>query len=255
MQNGCAPSIFREMARRLLVLASLILVLAACGSTKTVTVTVKAQAPPTAKVSPLVAEGAHYFNQFACAQCHGPNGGGGIASSVPALKVIGKALTATQLRTIIDHGLGVAADPKQPYMPVWGQVISRRQVTALVAYVHAGLPAVTGATEAPVQTDQGPVVEGAQLYVRDGCIKLPRAERSRRGSESAVSRQVDPPALRRRLLPPVQHGREDHRRDPERQRPRPRADRLDAALGRHPERHRATRPGRLHQDAEDRLTI
>jgi mono/diheme cytochrome c family protein len=86
---------------------------------------------------------------------------------VPALKIIGKALTATQLRTIIDHGLGVAADPKQPYMPVWGQIISRRQVTALVAYVHAGLPAVT---EAPVQTDQGPVVEGAQLYVRDGCI-------------------------------------------------------------------------------------
>jgi mono/diheme cytochrome c family protein len=34
-------------------------------------VTVKAQAPPAAKVSPLVAEGAHYFNQFACAQCHG----------------------------------------------------------------------------------------------------------------------------------------------------------------------------------------
>jgi mono/diheme cytochrome c family protein len=82
---------------------------------------------------------------------------------VPALKIIGKALTATQLRTIIDHGLGVAADPKQPYMPVWGQIISRRQVTALVAYVHAGLPAVTAATEAPVQTDQGPVVEGAQL--------------------------------------------------------------------------------------------
>jgi cbb3-type cytochrome c oxidase subunit III len=170
MRNGCAPGTVHEMVRRLLVLASLILVLAACGSTKTVTVTVKAQAPPGAKVSPLVAEGAHYFNQFACAQCHGPNGGGGIASSVPALKIIGKALTATQLRTIIDHGLGVAADPKQPYMPVWGQIISRRQVTALVAYVHAGLPAVTGATEAPVQTDQGPVVEGAQLYVRDGCI-------------------------------------------------------------------------------------
>jgi cbb3-type cytochrome c oxidase subunit III len=158
------------MAGRLLALASLLVVLSACGSTKTVTVTVPAQSPAGANVSPLVAEGAHYFNQFACAQCHGPNGGGGIGSSVPALKIIGRALTASQLRTIIDHGLGVAADPKQPYMPVWGQIISRRQVTALVAYVHAGLPAVAGATAVPVQTDQGPVVEGAQLYVRDGCI-------------------------------------------------------------------------------------
>jgi mono/diheme cytochrome c family protein len=71
MRTGCAARTVSEIARRLLVLASLILVLSACGSTKTVTVTVKAQAPPAAKVSPLVAEGAHYFNQFACAQCHG----------------------------------------------------------------------------------------------------------------------------------------------------------------------------------------
>ncbi len=158
------------MVARLLALGSLALLLAACGSTKTVTVTVGTPSPPTTKVSALVAEGAHDFNQFACAQCHGPNGAGGVSPSVPALKIIGKALTAAQLRTIIDHGLGVAADPKQPYMPVWGQVISRRQVTALVAYVHAGLPSVEGATPPPVQTDQGPVVEGAQLYVRYGCI-------------------------------------------------------------------------------------
>jgi len=159
------------MGRRLFVVTSLTLLLAACGSTKTVTVTVGSQeAPQTTKVSALVAEGAHDFNQFACAQCHGPNGGGGISSAVPALKVVGKALTVAQLRTIIDHGLGVSADPTKPYMPVWGQVISHRQLTALVAYVHAGLPAVAGATAPAVQTDQGPVVEGAQLYVRYGCI-------------------------------------------------------------------------------------
>jgi cbb3-type cytochrome c oxidase subunit III len=144
--------------------------LTACGSKTTVTVTVGTPPQPPTKVSALVAEGAHDFNQFACAQCHGSNGRGGVSPSVPALKIVGKALTAEQLRTIIDHGLGVAADPKRPYMPVWGQIISHRQVTALVAYVHAGLPAVAGATAAPVQTGQGAVVEGAQLYVRDGCI-------------------------------------------------------------------------------------
>ncbi|HEY8646248.1 MAG TPA: c-type cytochrome [Gaiellaceae bacterium] len=159
------------MVRRLLALTSAVLLLVACGSTKTVTVTVGSQpAAPTANVSDLVAEGAHDFNQFACAQCHGPNGGGGISKNVPPLKIVGKAMTAAQLRTIIDHGLGESANPTRPYMPVWGQVISRRQVSALVAYLHAGLPAVAGATPASVQTDQGPVVEGAQLYVRYGCI-------------------------------------------------------------------------------------
>ena len=159
------------MIRRLLVLVSATLVLAACGGTKTVTVTVDSQAQPTtAKVSALVAEGAHDFNQFACAQCHGPNGGGGISPAVPALKIVGRALTVSQLRTIINHGLGESSNPTRPYMPFWGEVISARQVTALVAYVHAGLPAVAGATPPPVQTDQGPVVEGAQLYVRYGCI-------------------------------------------------------------------------------------
>jgi mono/diheme cytochrome c family protein len=53
---------------------------------------------------------------------------------------------------------------------VWGQVISTRQVGALIAYLHAGLPAVEGAVPTAVQTDQGPVVEGAQLYQRDGCV-------------------------------------------------------------------------------------
>jgi cbb3-type cytochrome c oxidase subunit III len=159
------------MSRRLLVLAPLTLLLAACGSTKTVTVTVTTQpTPQTTKVSALVAEGAHTFNQFACAQCHGPNGGGGISSAVPALKIIGKALTPAKLRTIIDHGVGVSADPKRPYMPVWGHIISQRQVTALIAYLQAGLPAVAGAVAPPVQTDQGPIVEGVQLYVRYGCI-------------------------------------------------------------------------------------
>jgi mono/diheme cytochrome c family protein len=156
------------MQRVLLVAA--ILLLAGCGSTKTVTVTVSKPPPQTTKVSNLVAEGAHDFNQFACSQCHGLDGRGGVSNDVPALKAIGAAFSAAQLRTIIDHGVGVSSNPKKPYMPVWGQVVSARQVKALVAYIHAGLPSVAGATPAAVQTDQGPIVEGQQLYVRYGCI-------------------------------------------------------------------------------------
>jgi cbb3-type cytochrome c oxidase subunit III len=159
------------MVRGLISLAVGALVLTACGSTRTVTVTVPAQTTPApAAVSALVAEGAHDFNQFACSQCHGLNGKGGVSSAVPPLKTVGKAMSGTELRQIIDHGLGEVANPKRPYMPVWGQVISARQVTALVAYLRAGLPAVAGATPLPVQTDEGPVVQGAQLYVRYGCI-------------------------------------------------------------------------------------
>ena len=159
------------MLRRLLLLAAAALLLAACGSTKTVTVTVAMTTTSGgSSVSALVAEGAHTFNQFACAQCHGPNGSGGVSRAVPALKVVGKAMTPAQLRTIINHGLGQPANPTKPYMPVWGQVISARQVTALIAYLHAGLPSVAGAVAPPVQADQGPVVEGSQLYVRDGCV-------------------------------------------------------------------------------------
>jgi cbb3-type cytochrome c oxidase subunit III len=159
------------MPRSLALLAAAALLLAACGSTKTVTVTVATTTTSgSSNVSALVAEGAHTFNQFACAQCHGPNGRGGVSPAVPALQIVGKAMTPAQLRTIIDHGLGQPANPTKPYMPVWGQVISARQVTALIAYLHAGLPSVAGATAPPVQTDQGPVVEGAQLYVRYGCV-------------------------------------------------------------------------------------
>ena len=101
---------------------------------------------------PAVAAGAHHFVNFACAQCHGLDGRGGVSPFVPALKGA-KALTTAELKQIIDHGAGVSADPKHPYMPVWGQVISDRQVDDLVAYIHAGLPRVPTAT--PVQSRPG----------------------------------------------------------------------------------------------------
>jgi mono/diheme cytochrome c family protein len=123
-----------------------------------------------ARIDPQVAAGAHDFVQFACAACHGELGRGGVSAFVPALKPIGKALTVKQLTTIITLGLGESKNPKRPYMPVWGPVISKTQVTDLVAYIRAGLPAVKYATPVPIPRDQGPAVAGMAAYVHYGCI-------------------------------------------------------------------------------------
>jgi mono/diheme cytochrome c family protein len=140
----------------------------------TTTVTTQAPATPTsqtyAKVSPRVAAGAHTFIQFACAQCHGLQGRGGVDPAVPALNTVRHSLTVVQLTHIIDHGLGESANPKRPYMPVWGEVISKTQVADLVAYIRAGLPAVAGTQPPSVPQGQGAAVAGAALYLRYGCI-------------------------------------------------------------------------------------
>jgi mono/diheme cytochrome c family protein len=141
--------------------------------TTTVTKTVVAAAvaaPPSAKVSPAVAAGAHTFVQFACVQCHGVQGRGGVSRDVPALKTIGKAMNVATLTRIIDHGLGESANPTKPYMPVWGAVISTTQVADLVAYIRAGLPPVADAQPVSVPEGQGSAVAGAALYIRYGCV-------------------------------------------------------------------------------------
>ena len=124
----------------------------------------------TAPVDPQVAAGAHDFVNLACAQCHGALGQGGVSPAVPALTTVGSTLTAARLRSIIDHGLGVVSDPKQPYMPVWGPLLSSTQVNDLVAYLRAGLPAVPGATPVPTPVGQGDAVAGAALYQSYGCV-------------------------------------------------------------------------------------
>src|SRR4249919_1077182 len=60
------------------------------------TVTVSAPTTPTRIVDPKVAAGAHDFVSFACAQCHGLDGQGGVSTDVPALKNA-KTLTSAQL--------------------------------------------------------------------------------------------------------------------------------------------------------------
>jgi mono/diheme cytochrome c family protein len=143
--------------------------------TQTQTLTIQAAggggaAVTPSKVSPQVAAGAHTFVQFACVQCHGPQGAGGIDPAVPALKTVGQSLTVAQLTHIINHGLGESANPKQPYMPVWGEVLSKTQVANLVAYLRAGLPPVADTQPVAVPVGQGPAVAGAALYIRYGCV-------------------------------------------------------------------------------------
>jgi len=123
-----------------------------------------------AAVDPSVAAGAHDFVGFACSQCHGDRGRGGVSADVPALTTVAKELTASRLRSIIDHGLGASENPKKPYMPVWGAVISSRQVSDIIAYLRAGLPAVPTASPPPIPQGQGAAVAGSVLYVRYGCI-------------------------------------------------------------------------------------
>jgi mono/diheme cytochrome c family protein len=123
----------------------------------------------TVAVDPHVAAGAHLYVQFGCVQCHGPQGQGGVSPAVPVLKNA-SGLTTEELRTIINHGLGESKNPTKPYMPVWGAVISDRQVSDLVSYIHAGLPNVATASPLPVPQGQGDAVEGQTLYINYGCI-------------------------------------------------------------------------------------
>jgi mono/diheme cytochrome c family protein len=138
--------------------------------TKQRTVTARAAQAASAPVDPHVAAGGHDFVQFACNQCHGDRGRGGVAPAVPALTSVAKALKPAELRSIIDHGLGESSNPTQPYMPVWGAVISKTQVSDLIAYLRAGLPAVPTAQSPTIPRGQGDAVEGGVLYVRYGCV-------------------------------------------------------------------------------------
>jgi len=136
----------------------------------TVSASAAPAAPAAAAVDPTIAAGAHTFVQFACVQCHGDRGRGGVSPDVPALTTVGRALTMQQLTHIIDHGLGESKNPTKPYMPVWGEVISATQVHDLVAYIRAGLPRVADTEPVVIPRGQGPAVAGAALYVRYGCI-------------------------------------------------------------------------------------
>jgi mono/diheme cytochrome c family protein len=137
---------------------------------RTVTIAAATAQTTSGPIDPHVAAGGHEFVQFACAQCHGEQGRGAVSPDVPALTTVARSLTPAQLRQIIDHGLGESKNPTKPYMPVWGEVISKQQVSDLISYLRAGLPAVPTAQPPAIPSQQGLAVEGATLYVRYGCI-------------------------------------------------------------------------------------
>jgi mono/diheme cytochrome c family protein len=157
-------------AAALVLVGGLIGIAAKATDNTTTTVTSTTPTVSSAAVDPSVAAGAHDYVQFACAQCHGLQGRGGVSASVPALTGVAQQLTAPELRSIINHGLGASSNPTQPYMPVWGAVMSSTQVNDLVAYLRAGLPAVPTAEPAPIPQNQGAAVEGGSLYIRYGCV-------------------------------------------------------------------------------------
>jgi mono/diheme cytochrome c family protein len=123
-----------------------------------------------ASVPEDVALGAHAFVQFACAQCHGDRGVGGVSPDVPALQSLAPNLTVAQLTSIIEHGAGVSKDPQRPFMPIWHGIIAKPQISELVAYLKAGFPQVQYADPVPVPADQGDAAAGQALYQRYGCI-------------------------------------------------------------------------------------
>src|SRR4051794_30470011 len=145
-------------------------ILASGGSSARTTAKRTATPARVAAVDPHVAAGAHDYVTFACAQCHGEQGRGGISPAVPALTTVAKGETPAVLRSIIDHGLGESSNPKAPYMPVWGAVISKTQVSDLIAYLRAGLPKVPTADPPAIPQNQGSAVEGATLYTAYGCV-------------------------------------------------------------------------------------
>jgi mono/diheme cytochrome c family protein len=157
-------------AAALVLVGGLIGIAAKSTNNKTKTVTSTTATLSTAAVDPSVAAGAHDFVQFACAQCHGLQGRGGVSPAVPALTGVAQQLTPAELRSIINHGLGESSNPTEPYMPVWGAVMSSTQVNDLVAYLRAGLPAVPTAEPVPIPQNQGAAVEGGALYTRYGCV-------------------------------------------------------------------------------------
>jgi cbb3-type cytochrome c oxidase subunit III len=131
--------------------------------------TVSSASAPAA-VSAQVAVGAHAFVQFACAQCHGDRGAGGVSPYVPALQSLAPGLTVDQLTSTIEHGAGVSSNPTRPFMPIWHGVIAKRQIAALVAYMKAGFPPVQYADPVPVPGNQGDIAAGQALYQRYSCI-------------------------------------------------------------------------------------
>jgi Cytochrome c. len=206
-------------------------------------------APTYPTVSPQVAAGAHTFVQFACVQCHGALGRGGVDPAVPALNTVGQSLTVAQLTHIINHGLGASADPKQPYMPVWGEVISKRRSRTSSPTSRPVCHRSPTRSRSRSRRDREPRSPAPPSIVRYGCVNC-------HGPNGLGG--VPNPLSPDKTIPPLsgQGFRHDFPTDKaiadviRSGSVIGRADREHAALGRDPLRPADRRAGRLPEDAQ-----
>ena len=86
-RNGTLVAVLGGVVLAALVVVGLVAFAVGDNRSKTTTITVAGvpAAAAGAPVDPQVAAGAHDFVQFACAECHGLQGRGGVSPYVPAL--------------------------------------------------------------------------------------------------------------------------------------------------------------------------
>lgn len=105
-----------------------------------------------AKMTP-VDRGHAVFKKYGCAQCHGPDGKGGVpnpnaktAELVPSLIYVADGYTKTELMAFISRGERVIprknpAGPEPPhFMPQWGKVISTNELNDIAAFLFSLKP-------------------------------------------------------------------------------------------------------------------
>ena len=121
-------------------------------------------------VSEQVAAGGHDFVQFACAQCHGEQGQGGISPDVPALTGAGQELTVAPARAHHQPRPGGIGEPDEAVHAGLGRG-HLRPTGVRPRRLHSGGSSCRSWGEPPlVPTDQGEPVAGAALYGKYGCI-------------------------------------------------------------------------------------
>ena len=181
-------------------------------------------------VDPHVAAGAHI-------SCSSP------APSATAIRVAAacrrlsrrsplwpRQLTAAQLRPIIDHGLGESANPKNRTCRSGAR--SSPTHRSRPGRLYPRRPAGGADRGPPPIPAAGRAVEGAPLP-RYGCINCHGPNGLGGVPNPQSPDKTIPPLSGADFRQRVQHRRQDHRRDPKRQRARTSADRQHAPLGRH----------------------
>lgn len=118
-------------------------------------VALNGNAPSAAELAALtpVERGRLVFQKYGCAQCHGPNGQGGVinlnaktAEQVPGLLNVADGYTKEELKHFIMTGerniprLDPAGPEPPHFMPAWSSIISSNELDDLPAYLFSLKP-------------------------------------------------------------------------------------------------------------------